>query len=54
LQVPAQKIPPQGAYQIGVEIDRSNRATLLFRPLSGETDIRYELGAYSLDLFVRN
>jgi molecular chaperone DnaK len=54
LQVPAQALPPQGAYQIGVEIDRSNRATLLFRPVSGAQDIRYELGAYSFDLFVRD
>jgi hypothetical protein len=54
LQVPAGDLPPTGQYHIGVEIDRSQILSLLFRPAAGGQQQRYTIGRYDLDLIVRN
>jgi hypothetical protein len=39
--------PPAGHYHVGMLLDRSNLATLVFRPVGGATDIQYPLGRLS-------
>jgi molecular chaperone DnaK len=39
--------PPVGRYNVGMLLDRSNLATLVFRPVGGANDIQYPLGRLS-------
>ena len=52
MDVAPQDLPPTGTYHIGVDIDRSQILTLVFRLASGGKEYLYPVGQFTLDLIV--
>ena len=52
IQTPEVEYPPAGSYHLGLIVDRSNLASLIFKPLEAGEERVYHLGKLSFDLMV--
>lgn len=52
IQTPEVEYPPAGSYHLGLTVDRSNLASLIFKPVEAGEERVYHLGKLSFDLMV--
>jgi hypothetical protein len=53
LNVATTDYPDPGDYHIGLLLDRSNLAKLVFKPVSGGSEIQFNLGKLNFELIAR-